>query len=230
MATRPWPPARERCTRLMPLASVEPGGAERVAGRPSSSWTSSSAAGVSPAVRWRRSPYIRNLTPSGWNASTARITWSHSSPAAASAAPSCRRSRSVRRRSSAVDRWSDAMAASCYTEPLQSRLIGCAHLPAGRPVHMKMAETYTARDITVLDGLEPVRKRPGHVHRRRRVGRPAPPRVGDPRQRGGRGDERPRPERAGDAARRPVVHHNRRRRPRGAGGPPSQERHERPCR
>ena len=28
--------------------------------------------------------------------------------------------------------------------------------------------TYTAKDITVLEGLEPVRKRPGHVHRRRR--------------------------------------------------------------
>ena len=66
---------------------------------------------------------------------------------------------------------------------------------------------YTAKDITVLEGLEPVRKRPGHVHRRRRLGRPASSRLGDPRQRRRRGDERPRVEHRRDAARRRRVDH-----------------------
>ena len=56
-----------------------------------------------------------------------------------------------------------------------------------------------------------------HVHRRRRRGRPAPPRLGDPRQLDRRGHERPRLDHRGDAARGRLVDHRRRQRPRHPG-------------
>ena len=49
---------------------------------------------------------------------------------------------------------------------------------------------YTAKDITVLEGLEPVRKRPGMYIGGVGTHRPAPPRLGDARQLHRRGDER----------------------------------------
>ncbi len=54
----------------------------------------------------------------------------------------------------------------------------------------------------------------GHVHRGRWIGRTAPPRLGDARQRRRRGDERPRIKYLGDAPCGRVVDHDRRRRPR----------------
>ena len=51
-----------------------------------------------------------------------------------------------------------------------------------------MTETaYTGKDITVLEGLEPVRLRPGHVHRLDRRPRAPPPRLRGRRQRRRRG-------------------------------------------
>ena len=69
---------------------------------------------------------------------------------------------------------------------------------------------YTAKDITVLEGLEPVRKRPG-IHRWRRHRRPAPSRLGNPRQRRRRGDERLRLEHPGRAAQGRQLDHRHRR-------------------
>ena len=54
------------------------------------------------------------------------------------------------------------------------------------------SKNYDATNIQVLEGLEPVRKRPAHVHRRHRRRRLPPPAVGDRRQLGRRGDQRPR--------------------------------------
>ena len=54
--------------------------------------------------------------------------------------------------------------------------------------------TYTAKDITVLEGLEPVRLRPGHVHRLDGPARPPSPGLRGGRQlgrRGPRGTQRP---------------------------------------
>ena len=73
-----------------------------------------------------------------------------------------------------------------------------------------MAEaTYTAKDITVLEGLEPVRKRPGHVHRLHRRARPAPPRLRGRRQRRRRGAGGPQRPRRGDAPSRQLGHGSR---------------------
>ena len=65
-----------------------------------------------------------------------------------------------------------------------------------------MAEAaYTAKDITVLEGLEPVRLRPGCTSGRR-AARPAPPRLRGGRQRGRRGSCGPqRPGRRDDSPR-----------------------------
>ena len=56
----------------------------------------------------------------------------------------------------------------------------------------KKSELHRRRDIQVLEGLEPVRKRPGDVHRRHRQPRLPPPALGDRRQLGRRGHQRPR--------------------------------------
>ena len=58
---------------------------------------------------------------------------------------------------------------------------------------------YNGKDIQVLEGLEPVRKRPAHVHRRHRRARLPPPALGDRRQLGRRGHQRPRQAHRGDA-------------------------------
>ena len=77
---------------------------------------------------------------------------------------------------------------------------------------------YNAASIEVLEGLEPVRRRPGHVHRRHGFHRHAPPlRRGD-RQRDGRGGRRPRDLHRSVARRRRVAV-GRRQRPRHAGRP-----------
>ena len=67
--------------------------------------------------------------------------------------------------------------------------------------------------MQVLEGLDPVRKRPGHVHREHRSERPPPLRVGGRRQLRRRGHGRPRqPDRHHPAGRRRLP--GRRRRPR----------------
>ena len=63
-----------------------------------------------------------------------------------------------------------------------------------------------------------------HVYRRRRLRRPASSRLGDARQLRRRGDERPRVEHPGHAARRRLVDHDRRRRPRHPGRQASDDR------
>ena len=68
---------------------------------------------------------------------------------------------------------------------------------------------------------------PRHVHRRRRQHRPAPPRLGDPRQLDRRGDERPRLEHPRHAAQGRLVDHHRRRRPRHSGGRAPEDEEER---
>ena len=63
--------------------------------------------------------------------------------------------------------------------------------------------SYSASSMTILEGLAHVRKRPGHVHRRHRALRPAPPGLGGRRQLRRRGHGRPlRPHRRHPAGRR----------------------------
>ena len=69
---------------------------------------------------------------------------------------------------------------------------------------------------------------PGHVHRRRRLRRPPPPRLGDPRQLDRRGDERPRLDDPGDAARGRRLADHRGRRPRHPRGQAPADQEERP--
>ena len=55
----------------------------------------------------------------------------------------------------------------------------------------RLRQTYTAKDITVLEGLEPVRLRPGMYIGSTGLARPAPPRLRGRRQRRRRGARRP---------------------------------------
>ena len=81
-----------------------------------------------------------------------------------------------------------------------------------------MAEAaYTAKDITVLEGLEPVRLRPGHVHRLDRPARPPSPRLRGGRQRRRRGPRRAQRPHRGHAP-PGQLGHGPRRRPRHPGG------------
>ena len=89
----------------------------------------------------------------------------------------------------------------------QQRGLQKAHI-----IYMASAN-YTAKDITVLEGLEPVRKRPG-MYRGRRLSRPPSSRLGNARQLRRRGDERLRFKHLGHASRRWIVDHDRRRWPR----------------
>ena len=91
----------------------------------------------------------------------------------------------------------------------------------------RMATSYTAKDITVLEGLEPVRKRPGMYIGGVGIDRAPPPRLGDPRQRRRRGDERLRLEYPRHAARGRLVNHHRRRRPRHSRGQAPDDEEER---